>query len=237
MSGLTLPTAVSIGQTISFSVQFTPTSTSAVNGSIAFTDNAPSSPQTLALMGNGTTAALSLGASPTSLAFGNVQVGNKTSLTTAVTNTGNSDVTISSVTVTGKGYTASGVTSGLIVSPNQTVTLTVTFAPTTLGSASGSISIASNATNSPATISLSGESHTVLLSWTASTSSGVTGYYVYRATSSGSYTKVNPSSPVTTTQYTDTTVQAATSYSYEVTAVDSSGAESSLSNPSTVSVP
>jgi hypothetical protein len=236
-SGLSLPTAVSVGQSISFTVQFTPTSTSTVSGSIAFTDNAPASPQALSLTGDGTTAALSLGASPTSLDFGNVQAGNNNSLTTAVTNNGNSDVTISSVTVTGTGYSASGVTSGLIISPSQTVTLTITFAPTALGSASGSVSIASNATNSPTTISLSGESHTVLLSWTASTSSGVTGYYIYRATSSGSYTKLNSSSPVSTTQYTDTTVQAATSYSYEVAAVDSSGVESSPSSPTTVNVP
>jgi hypothetical protein len=237
VSGLTLPTALSIGQSVSFSVQFTPTSTTTVNGSISFTDNAPASPQTLAVTGASKTAALSLAVSPASLNFGNVQVGNTTSLTTSVTNNGNSNVTISGVTATGTGYTASGVTSGLILSPSQSVTLTVAFTPTAIGSASGSVSIASNATNSPTTISLSGESHTVALSWAPSTSSGVTGYYVYRETSSNQYTKLNPSSPVPSTQYTDSTVQAATTYSYVVTAVDSNGVESSYSSPTSVSIP
>jgi fibronectin type 3 domain-containing protein len=125
----------------------------------------------------------------------------------------------------------------MILTPNQSATLTVQFSPAALGSNSGSISIASNATNSPMTISLSGESHTVQLTWAASTSSGVTGYYVYRGTQSGQYTKIDPSSPTAGTEFTDTSVSAGTTYYYVVTAVDSSGAESSYSSPATVSVP
>lgn len=237
LSGLTLPKAVSIGQSVSFVVRFAPTSTTTARGQIAFSDNAPASPQVLPLTGTASGAMLSLGASPGNLNFGNVQVGSGVSLTATLANAGNSDVTISGVTVTGMGYSASGVTSGMILSPKQSVSLTVTFAPTALGGASGSISIGSNATNSPISIPLSGESHTVGLSWTASGSSGVTGYYVYRGTSaSGPYAKLNPS-PNASTQYTDTSVEAATTYSYVVTTVDSGGTESSYSSPTTVSVP
>ncbi|MDE3168942.1 MAG: hypothetical protein KGL75_02270, partial [Acidobacteriota bacterium] len=153
------------------------------------------------------------------------------------TSTGNSSVSISTVNVTGAGYTASGITPGLVLSPNQSVTLTVNFAPTVLGNNPGTVSIASNATNSPGAISLTGESHTVMLHWAASTSTGVTGYYVYRGTQSGQYTKINSSSPATGTQFTDPTVAAGTTYNYVVTAVDSSGVESSYSAASMVSVP
>lgn len=237
LSGLTLPTTVSAGQSVSFVVRFAPTSTATVSGRVAFSDNAPASPQAFPLTGTATGATVSLSASSGDLNFGNVQTGSSTSLTTTLTDTGNSQVTISGITLTGLGYSTSGVTSGLILSPNQSVSLTVTFAPTALGGALGSISIASNATNSPVTILLSGESHTVMLSWGASASSGVTGYYVYRETSSGSYTKLNSSSLVASTQYTDTTVQAGTTYSYVVTTVDSTGAESSYSSPTTVTIP
>ena len=71
--------------------------------------------------------------------------------------------------------------------------------------------------------------HTVILTWNASTTSGVT-YNVYRATvSGGPYTKVNTAS-VTTTTYTDAAGTPGTKYFYVVTAVDANGFESAFSN-------
>jgi len=69
----------------------------------------------------------------------------------------------------------------------------------------------------------------VVLGWTASTST-VAGYNVYRATvSGGPYTRVNPSL-VAGLGFTDTNVVSGTTYYYRVTAVDSSGNESVYSN-------
>ena len=237
VSGLTTSSTVAAGGTLNFDAVFTPTAANSSSGSITLTTNGSPAQISVSLTGTGTAATESLSASPSTLSFGNVQVGSNGSQTTTITNNGNSNVTISAVNVTGSGYTASGITSGLILTPNQTATLTVTFTPTALGNASGSVSIVSNATDSPTSVTLSGESHTVLLSWTASSSSGVTGYYIYRATGSGSYTKLNPTAADSGTQFTDSSIQAATSYSYEVTAVDSSGTESSPSTPTAVSVP
>src|ERR1019366_10496562 len=127
-----------------------------------------------------------------------------------------------------------GVSTGQILTSGQTATLNVTFTPAATGSLPGTASVTSNATNSPAVISLSGTgvqpvSHSVTLNWTASTSA-VSGYNVYRSTvSGGPYTKVN-STLVTTTQYTDSTVQAGQTYYYVVTSVDSSNVESTYSN-------
>jgi hypothetical protein len=237
ISGLTTSSTIAAGGTLNFNAVFSPTSASSSTGSITLTSNGSPAQISISLTGTGTTATRSLSASPSTLSFGNVQVGNNTSQTVTITNTGNSNVTISGVTVTGSGYTATGITSGLVLTANQAATLTVTFAPTGLGSATGSVSIASDATNSPTAVSLSGESHTVLLSWTASTSSGITGYYIYRKTPTGQYAKLNPSSVDSGTQFTDTTVQAGTTYDYVVTAVDSSGSESAYSNSTGVSVP
>jgi fibronectin type 3 domain-containing protein len=107
---------------------------------------------------------------------------------------------------------------------------------------SGNVSIASDATNSPSTINISGTGvsvtpHTVALTWTASTST-VSGYNVYRGTtSSGPYaTKLN-SSLVTSDQYTDSTVVSGQTYYYVVTSVDSNNVESVDSNQATAVIP
>ena len=73
--------------------------------------------------------------------------------------------------------------------------------------------------------------HSVTLTWVASTSPNVTGYNIYRVTTSGGpyNTKLN-SSPVSATNYLDGVVQSGQVYFYVVTAVDSSGNESAFSN-------
>ncbi|HEY4978235.1 MAG TPA: hypothetical protein VII25_03635 [Candidatus Acidoferrum sp.] len=99
----------------------------------------------------------------------------------------------------------------------------------------------SNATGSPASVTLSGTgvaatSHTVALNWNASTST-VSGYNVYRSTTSGSgYAKLN-SSLVGGLSYTDSTVQNGLTYYYVTTAVDGSGAESTNSNEAQAIIP
>ncbi|MGH9686847.1 MAG: beta strand repeat-containing protein [Candidatus Acidiferrales bacterium] len=235
ISGLTTSSTIAAGASLNFNAAFAPTSANPSNGTITLSTNGSPAQISIPLTGTGTSATKSLGSSSSSLSFGNVQVGNSNTLTAILTNTGNANVTISGVTVTGTGYTTSGISAGMILTPNQTATLTVKFAPIGLGSDPGSVSIASDATSSPA-ISLTGESHTVLLSWTASTSTGVTGYYVYRGTQSGQYTKVDLSSQATGTQFTDATVAAGTTYYYVVTAV-ADGVESPYSSPTTVNVP
>jgi fibronectin type 3 domain-containing protein len=77
----------------------------------------------------------------------------------------------------------------------------------------------------------------VSLNWDASITSGVSGYNVYRATTSGGYstTPLNPS-PVTTVSFTDSTVNSGTEYFYVVTAVDA-GQASADSNEVSVTIP
>jgi fibronectin type 3 domain-containing protein len=66
----------------------------------------------------------------------------------------------------------------------------------------------------------------------------VVGYYVYRGTSAGSYTRISTSAVAATT-YSDSSVTSGQdiTYYYVVTAVDGSGVESSDSNLATVTVP
>jgi hypothetical protein len=188
-----------------------------------------------------TASTLILNASQASLSFSSVNLGSSTILPVTFTNGGNSSVTVSGVSISGPGFTAAGVSSGQILTPGQTATLNVTFAPAATGSATGSVTVTSNATNSPSTISLTGTgvqpvSHSVTLNWTASAST-VSGYNVYRSSvSGGPYTKLN-SSLVTTTSYIDTTVQPGQTYYYVVTSVGSGGVESAFSTEVSATVP
>lgn len=97
-----------------------------------------------------------LSASATSLSFGSVNTGSLSTLPVTLTNSGNSPVTISSVGVSGAGFNDTGVSAGTVLNAGQTATLNVSFAPSTAGSVTGSVSVASNATNSPTTVVLSG---------------------------------------------------------------------------------
>jgi hypothetical protein len=79
-------------------------------------------------------------------------------------------------------------------------------------------------------------SHNVSLSWTASTSSGIAGYKVYRAgVSGGPYSLV--SSVVTSTTFVDANVVAGDTYYYVTTAVTSGGVESGYSNQASAVIP
>jgi hypothetical protein len=177
--------------------------------------------------------------SASSLSFGNVIVTNNSSLSVSFTNSGSVNITVTTVTISGGGFTASGISNGQIITPGQVVTLNVTFAPAATGSLAGSVTIASNASNSPVTVGLSGSgvlAHTATLNWTASTST-VIGYNVYRGTvAGGPYTLVN-SSIVGGTQYVDSTVLAGQTYYYVATAVASGNVESTYSNQVVGSVP
>lgn len=236
VSGFTLPLTIGAGTSSSFTIAFAPTAAGSVSGSLVLTSNAPGSPMTISLAGTGVTSSLLLSVTPTTLNFGNVQVGNFGTQAATLTNTGNSSITISQIAVSGSGYTATGVGAGQVLLAGQSVPITVTFTPTASGSAIGSVTITSNASNSPTTIALAAGSYLVNLSWTASTSA-VTGYNVYRGTASGGPYVILNSSPVSGTSYTDTSVQLGQTYYYVVTAVSPNGAESVYSNQATAPVP
>jgi fibronectin type 3 domain-containing protein len=130
------------------------------------------------------------------------------------------------------------------LNPNQSATLNVTFDPTTAGSATGQVTITSNATSgSTTTVSLSGTgqsvSHSVNLTWSAPSSSPdpVVGYNIYRAASgSSTYQQINSSTNAQTT-YQDNNVQSGQSFSYYVVSVDGSGTASTPSNTATATIP
>jgi hypothetical protein len=155
LSGITTPVTLTAGQSATFSATFTPLSAGSASGNITITSNASNPTLTIPLAGTGV-APGALGSSPSSLSFGNVIVGSNQSLSETLTNTGASSVTISQVGISGTGFGLSGITTPTTLTAGQSATFSVTFAPQSAGSASGSLAVTSSASNPTLTIPLSG---------------------------------------------------------------------------------
>lgn len=242
VTGLSLPVTLAAGQNTTFNVQFTTQSAGTVSGTLSLVSNAANSPSSLALSASTVAATKTLQVSATSLSFGSVNAGSSASKTVLVMNSGNADVTISQISITGTNFALSGASTPVTLSAGQTESFNVQYSPTGAETDSGSVSITSNATGSPAAIALSGTGvaqqaqHSVSLSWTDSDSS-IAGYNVYRSTTSGSgYVLIN-GSLVGPDAFSDTTVQSGTTYYYVTTAVDTSGNESAYSNEAQAIIP
>ena len=131
------------------SVTFTPTATGTRTGTL--TVNAGGTTNTVSLTGTGITSGPTLTASPTSLSFGNEAVGSTSAAKpVTVTNTGNAAASVSSISASGP--FAETNTCGSSIAAGASCTVSVTFTPTTADAASGTLSVASNAPNSPLTV-------------------------------------------------------------------------------------
>lgn len=232
----TLPLVITAGGSANLGVSFTPSAAGVSNGNITVTSDAFDPTLNIGLSGDGL-GANDLGVSPSALAFGSVEINTNKQLTGTLTS-GGSSIVVSSANWTGAGYSVSGISFPVTVNPGQSVPYTVTFAPTSVGAASGSVSFVSNADNSPTVQTFTGTGTlppNVALTW--SDSGQVSGYNVYRGTTQGGpYPNKLNSSLVPQTSFTDSTVQSGTTYYYVTTAVNN-GQESAYSNPASASIP
>jgi hypothetical protein len=232
--------AITGANSASYITPATKTSDSGSQFSVTVSNSTASVTSSAAMLTVNAASTLLLNSSSNALNFGNVNVSSIGTQNVTLTNAGNSNVTISQVLVAGAGFNSSNA-SGIILSPGQTTTLASTFAPSANGSASGSITVSSNATNSPSSISLSGTgippvTHSVHLSWSSGVS-GVTGFNTYSSTiSGGPYVKMS-STVASNPSYTDNSVQTGRTYYYVIAALNSSNQESGYSSEVTANVP
>src|ERR1700730_3154641 len=237
LKGLTTPSVLAAGKTASCMLVYTPRATGYAAASTSITSTASNKTLTLTISGTSLVATRVLTATPTILNFGNESLGNTHTLPVSLKNSGNSPVAVTGIRVL-----ATYIRTGGGVAPGQTATVSVSFTPKKVETVSGSIKITSSATESTTTIDVSGAGvssagHSVALSWQASTSPNVTGYYLYRASGlAGTYSKL-VTAPLSGLKYTDASVVSGEAYKYAVTAADSSGHESSYSPPVTAVIP
>jgi hypothetical protein len=177
-----------------------------------------------------------------SVTFSSQPVGTTSSpQTVTLSNAGGAMLTITSIAVTGTNASDFDLINGCgsSLAAGASCAIVVSFTPSALGTRTASVTITDNASGSPHTVSLSGGGgHYVALSWTASTTSGVVGYNVYRRTAGGSYSTPLNLSPIDGATYSDATVIAGQTYYYVATAVASDGlTESTNSNEAPAAVP
>lgn len=182
-----------------------------------------------------------LAISPSTVAFGEVVVGNGTPMAVTLINAGTLATTVFSGSTAGAGFSVGSEDFPFTLPAGSSATTTVVFKPQSGATVTGGVSFLSDAADSPTTAKLTGtgttvSSYTVTLTWHPS-SSVVVGYNVYRAQQPGlAFIKVNhliePGM-----SYDDASVGYGTTYQYVVKAVDTQGRESVPSNVVTVSVP
>ena len=125
-------------------------------------------------------AILALTINATSVAFGDVIVNTSATQSVTLTSTGTMPVTISGAKATGAGFTILADAFPATLNPGQQTALSIEFSPTTVGSATGQLTITSNSSsNGTAVIGLSGtgtaQAQVVAVTVTPKTASTTTG--------------------------------------------------------------
>ena len=159
VSGLPLfPISVGAGQSLQVVVQYLPTVVGSDTGQIQITVD-PNTVLSVALHGSGTSSASAFayqvvqGSTSTPLApgatisaFPDTNVGETSTLSIQVQNTGTASGTVSSISLSGAGFQLSDLPAlPQILAPNASFTFTITFTPLQPGTASGRVTIGSDA--------------------------------------------------------------------------------------------
>ena len=94
--------------------------------------------------------------SPSSVAFGSVPSGGRSTQSVTLSNTGTDTVVVSGDSLSGTTFSTSGLVVPLTLTGGQSTTFNVSFAPSAVGSFTGTLVVVSNASNSPTSLALSG---------------------------------------------------------------------------------
>jgi hypothetical protein len=148
------PFTIAPGGSRVVSVTFAPNAEQTFTGTLTIASNDPARPTvTVALSGVGALPHISI--SPNPVAFGSVAICLAGTRQLTVTNTGGLPLTVSSISTTGPPFAASP--ASLVVPPGTNRIVTLTFTPSALGPASGTLTLNSDdLTNPNATAALSG---------------------------------------------------------------------------------
>lgn len=149
MKSVALPMVLTPGESMNVSTTFTAAASGAASGKVMISSNAPDSPVVVALAATGVSKASDLTVTPPSVSFGDVKLGSESTQTVHFKNSGSSSMTISAVSASGAGVSVSGLAFPATLAAGASASLNVMFKPTKAGNASGTLTVASNAANSP----------------------------------------------------------------------------------------
>ncbi|WP_432839241.1 choice-of-anchor D domain-containing protein [Dactylosporangium sp. CA-092794] len=149
----TCGTSIAAGASCTVSVTFRPTANGSRTGNLTIT--ASGITNTVPLSGTGVAPGPIVNANPGSLSFGGTVVGSSAAAqTVTLTNSGTTGAAVSGIAASGD-FTQTN-TCGSSIAAGASCTVSVTFRPTASGTRTGSLTVTSNANNSPAVVGLSG---------------------------------------------------------------------------------
>lgn len=93
---------------------------------------------------------------PSAASFGNVTVKTDATQTIKISNTGTGELKIFSAAITGTGFSLSGLAAPMKLAAGSSLSINVAFKPMVAGAEKGTVSIKTNAGESPASVNLSG---------------------------------------------------------------------------------
>ena len=144
VTGITLPTVLAAGQTAQFNVQFAPADPGDPATTIAFAGQGAEPYVSLAASGIAATRG-ELVLSPSPVVFGSTKVGASQTSTVTLANSGGTDLTIASATLSGAAFSLGNLTLPLVLRGGASTSLAITFAPNGSGNFTGSIAFVSTA--------------------------------------------------------------------------------------------
>ena len=158
-----IPGVLTPASTCTLSYTFSPTVIGTQSTSIVVTSDAPSSPDSFSLVGNGVMPVVAV--NPAAVNFDDIEtvlVGNQSAAQTIqVSNTGTTPLIIDNVTIAGSNagdfdISSNGCPDGTILNSGLSCNVGVFFAPTDVGARTAGLQINSNAPTSPDNVPLSG---------------------------------------------------------------------------------
>ena len=186
----------------SISITFTPSAAGTQTATLNITDNAPGSPQSVQLSGTGVAPpqpAPAVSVTPNPVTFATITQGTTSgAMSTAVTNSGNATLHISSLVIGGNNsadfINPASTCSGAALAAKASCTISVTFAPLAAGDRSETITLTDDAANSPQVIMVQGNATAAISvapaptsSATATVAPGATAQYQLQITPAANY--------------------------------------------------
>jgi hypothetical protein len=155
-------TVLAPGADVTQALEFAPAVEGPMTGELSLSVAEILAPVVVALSGDGVPVpppVVSMSASPLSVDFGDVVVGQSAAGSVTFTNDGEAPLTLAAPTVSGAGIalTAPVITVGTVLAPGAQVTQALEFAPTAEGLVVGELTLSAAELGSPVVVALSGE--------------------------------------------------------------------------------
>jgi len=190
--------AIAINASCIVTVTFKPLAPGLRTASVALTDDAPSSPQVINVVGNATAPPSSaVAVNPSSPDFGTATQGTSTPMNVTVNNTGTAPLHISSVVLggaNGNEFSFSDPTCNSAIPVSGSCTIALAFMPSSVGAHAATLTLTDDAPDSPQVLTIKGLANPAFVagaaqggSTTAAVSAGQTAQYLLQLTPGAGY--------------------------------------------------